>query len=204
VAVFGADPGHFDEASGEIGLKIGDEPILMQAAIDLLHLEENESTDANRPRSVQPTNLCKEIRASKTYVLPKMRTPQNGMTIRSLSHHLALICDTEAVPHWYYAYSTISREPKSAALARPMKINPAQFRSVDEEVIRKTNISEKEFGFFQFLPSEPNRMEIAKVEKLCRQVTDEIGAVHGIVVPEMATTALICLSMSPRKNRSNS
>lgn len=80
----------------------------------------------------------------------------------------------------------VSRKPESAALAMAHESQPG-VRPVNEDVIKKTNISEKEFGLFQFLPAEPNRMEIAKIETLCRQVTDEIGAVHGIVLPEMAT-----------------
>lgn len=34
--------------------------------------------------------LCRDIHPSKLAVLPKLHTPQSGLTVRSLSHHLAL------------------------------------------------------------------------------------------------------------------
>jgi hypothetical protein len=36
------------------------------------------------------SNLCRRVLASAARVLPKLHTPQSGLTIRSLSHHISL------------------------------------------------------------------------------------------------------------------
>src|SRR5262249_55171275 len=47
-----------------------------------------------------PITFCKRISHQKAVVLPKVSTPQNGLTLRSLTHHLALIRGGEVSPVW--------------------------------------------------------------------------------------------------------
>jgi hypothetical protein len=44
--------------------------------------------------------LCDEIDSSRLRVLPRMHTPQNGLTERSLSFYLSLCDPVEVVPRW--------------------------------------------------------------------------------------------------------
>src|SRR5207248_911160 len=46
------------------------------------------------------STLCKTIDRSKLCVLPKLHAPQSGMTIRSLSHHLALCPTGDVDTRW--------------------------------------------------------------------------------------------------------
>jgi hypothetical protein len=44
--------------------------------------------------------LCLDIDRSRLRVLPRMHTPQNGLTERSLSHYLSLCEASEVTPQW--------------------------------------------------------------------------------------------------------
>ena len=45
-------------------------------------------------------SLGREVSAQAVTVLPKIHTPRAGMTLRSLSHHLAVIEAPDVTPHW--------------------------------------------------------------------------------------------------------
>lgn len=47
------------------------------------------------------STLCKQVDASRIRVLPKLHTPQSGMTLRSLTHHLALSITGDLEAQWY-------------------------------------------------------------------------------------------------------
>lgn len=174
-----------DQASGGLGVKMG--PGIFMEAISLTV---ESLADASKDFVATPTTLCKEIKSNKVVVLPKMSTPQTGMTIRSLSHHIALVSNTEAVPIWYQALSDRSQQFSEAMnlllLPWPLKIHPSQFCPVEKGVIETTNIPQAVFGLFQYKPRELDPIQVANVEKICDQVKDQIGPVHGIVLPEMA------------------
>lgn len=171
-----------DQASGGMGVRM-DSGIFIEAIS-----RTTESLLGGDDSS--PTTLCKEIKPNKVVVLPKMRTPQTGMTIRSLSHHIALVSDTEAVPIWYQALSERSQQFSEAMnlllLPWPLRIHPSQFCPVEKEVVETTNIPGEVFGLFQYKAQELDPIQVANVEKICDQVTVQIGPVHAIVLPEMA------------------
>lgn len=48
----------------------------------------------------QKHSLTREVHASRVRVLPKLHTPQSGITIRSLTHDLALCRPTDVEPKW--------------------------------------------------------------------------------------------------------
>lgn len=49
----------------------------------------------------QGRTCCIEINPDRVVVLPKLHTPRSGMTLRSLSHNLALYQPGEVVPQWH-------------------------------------------------------------------------------------------------------
>jgi hypothetical protein len=51
--------------------------------------QEAERLLFNNAQSDHGATLCLRVASSKGRVLPKMHTPQSGLTIRSISHHLA-------------------------------------------------------------------------------------------------------------------
>ena len=52
------------------------------------------------PDITSSSTLCYDVHFSKARVLPKAHTPQNGITLSSLSHHLALVPGGDVRPHW--------------------------------------------------------------------------------------------------------
>lgn len=49
----------------------------------------------------QGRTCCLEISPDRVVVLPKLHTPRSGMTLRSLSHNLALYQPGEVIPQWH-------------------------------------------------------------------------------------------------------
>src|SRR5262249_44780944 len=45
---------------------------------------------------------CDQVHPSRAVVLPKLHTPRSGLTLRSLSHHLALISPGEVKTRWLW------------------------------------------------------------------------------------------------------
>jgi hypothetical protein len=45
-------------------------------------------------------SFCERVHPSRAVVLAKLHTPRSGLTLRSLSHHLALCSPTEVHPEW--------------------------------------------------------------------------------------------------------
>lgn len=81
-----------DEACADVGA-----PKREPDAFDRICVDRLSQIAAQDGRST----LCKKIPASKSCVLPKMHTPQSGITIRSLSRHLALCGPGDAKPRWF-------------------------------------------------------------------------------------------------------
>lgn len=65
--------------------------------------KENQRLSAKGQRPFFPSTLCDVVFPSRAIVLPKMRTSQRGVTIRSFSHHLALLNGTDVEPRWHYS-----------------------------------------------------------------------------------------------------
>ena len=51
--------------------------------------------------------LCSDfVDGTQLTVLPKLHTPQQGLTLRSMSHYLALCYKTGVKPRWFFSHST--------------------------------------------------------------------------------------------------
>jgi hypothetical protein len=125
--------------------------------------------------------LCKEISSSRVRVLPKMHTPQSGITIRSFSLNLCLCTANEVVPRWSISPSSFGRESINVLIIPwPFYMEPVRFESVNPgERVRK-NLSNR-FGYFTLeIPSDQEIVEL--VRGLIKQAMQEVGAVHGVVV----------------------
>jgi len=150
-------------------------------------------------RQLLPTyngsSLCIEIDRTRLRVLPKMHAPNKGLTIRSLSHHLALCAGDEICPFWEtsIAYSANRESLNLLVIPWPETIRPVQFKRVPRNKSGMRNMP-NDFGFFEFLP-ETNRGEdgnidsesfVAHIEQLYREATAMLGRIDGIVFPELA------------------
>lgn len=129
--------------------------------------------------------LCKEIHPSKGIVLPKMHTAQNGLTIRSLSHHLAYCSAPSVRPYWLNAC------PKSDGLGLNLLIIPWPYTVEPKQFIASRSclgdrISPRSHGLFTYKPSPGPTVQF--VGKLLKKAESEHGPVHGIVFPELSMT----------------
>jgi len=151
---------------------------------------EIEAVSLLRRNSARST-LCKQVDSSRALVLPKLHTPKGGMTIRSLSHHLALCRAEEIDPVWARVQSRSEREGLNLLLVPfPFQIRPSQFRPLWPE----SGLGEpsplrnlpREFGFFEFELSAGSEGLGAWIESLMDRAEQESGPIDGVVFPELA------------------
>jgi hypothetical protein len=134
------------------------------------------------------TTLCQYVDPALMAVLPKCHTPRSGTTLRSLSHHLALILTAEVDTHWFWAEA--GREGFDGSnlnvlvLPWPLEINPRRFRHSTPRQGPLLSMP-TDFGFFEYEPSQAEGW-IDKIESLIKIANDRIGDVDLIVLPELA------------------
>src|ERR1051326_6521771 len=74
------------------------------------------------------SSLCRNIDPSRARVLPKMHTPQTGLTIRSLSHNVALCPAEDITPEWFsLATDTQEHALNLLVFPWPLQVSPRQF-----------------------------------------------------------------------------
>jgi hypothetical protein len=110
--------------------------------------------------------LCLEIDGSRLRVLPRMHTPQNGLTERSLSHYLSLYEASEATPQWLSNSFLRSDSVNLLLIPWPLEVRANQFR----ETVEATARLPKGFGFFTFTDDSAENLT-ARVEALHAEAT---------------------------------
>lgn len=138
------------------------------------------------PKEPGGSTLCDEVPASRVRVLPKMHTPQRGITIRSLTHNIALCPTDDACPEWHFANRTGEGEQLNLLLIPwPREVWPTHFYPVDKSAI----VQDEQFlpfGAFAY-GREPQAQELVTfVEATITKAEQIIGAVHAVVFPELA------------------
>lgn len=133
-------------------------------------------------------SFCYDIRPQKLRVMPKLHTPQRGLTIRSLTHNLALIEGSELRMDWW--------EPLEAnetlnilnllLLPWPTTVKPSQFE-LSRGADRKTPYLPDDHDFFSYSPktSTNAQFEVELVDVVNR-AQSYVNRIHGIVFPELA------------------
>ncbi len=139
-------------------------------------------------RSQYGSTLCKQISPAQLRVLPKMRTPQSGLTLRSMSHHLALCPASEVSPVWQPSSVPRSRRRRWHNLLLvpwPQTTSLHHFESVDLPGAPLTN----EFAYFRYR-RESSPENISYIEEKLTEVLDtaekECGEIDGVVFPELS------------------
>lgn len=139
-----------------------------------------------------PDSLCWRVPTSEVCVQPKVRTPQVGCTLRSLSHHLALLPPLgELKTRWLYAPRGLqpTDEPLNLLLVPfPYRIdgngfagdegqNNPKFFTLDQTWLRPSGRR-----------LSPRRMA-SYLSDLVDCASNEVRRVHGLVLPELALDA---------------
>jgi hypothetical protein len=140
-------------------------------------------------------------------VCPKMRTPKKGISLRSLSHHLA-VNRSEVKVRWARS-SYLQKELKEdihsplnlLIIPWPLAVEPRDFRPSTHE--NKIVMDESKHRFFEFSPAADDPDALIKLTKsLLNDAEKRVGrpgarAVHGVVLPELA------MSEDERKSMQN-
>jgi hypothetical protein len=136
------------------------------------------------------STLCEEIDQTKIRILPKMRTPQSGLTIRSFSHHLAFCGESEVRPKWF-AVPSFSPEGLGLNLLIvpwPLQIDPSQF-SLTQPLKSEIQNLPAEYGFFTFVHKKEEAEEVVKVvSRLYEAGVAKLGRIDGVILPEAAVS----------------
>ena len=125
-----------------------------------------------------------EIDHARVRVLPRMHTPQNGLTERSLSLYLSM-CDAGEVTPCWLSTPFLQRDSINLLLVPwPLEVLAKQFREVADSGAQLP----QGFGFFTYdlLPGDEDL--VALVESLHREAHRKLGRVDGVILPELATT----------------
>lgn len=159
------------------------------------HLQTRENpTGGSAPPASPASTFARHIHPSRAIVLPKMRTPQSGVTVRSLSHHAALITGSDIVPHWNVVEPPMPGRPPRApynllVVPYPYDVRPAQFSAYAPPASLRDKCPEV-LRFFSFDHGEvPDTFE-TDIGKLIKSAERDVGPVHGLVFPEMAMRSL--------------
>lgn len=157
--------------------------------------------------------LCEEVDPSRAVVMPKLHTPQVGLTIRSLSHNLALCPAGDMAAAWRkVTQRTVDQQKLNLLLVPwPTQVFPSQFEPIDPAKDSFRNLPPN-YGCFAYnvdRESDPTAMILDAL----RVAKQQVGPIDGVVLPECAITRevyeelrarilkerafLICGAMSP-------
>jgi hypothetical protein len=132
-------------------------------------------------------SLCRNIDPSRARVLPKLRTPRNGLTIRSLSHNLALCPEGEIAPKWYRVPKYHEHCLNLLVVPWPGLLRPSQFKAARPRGGGLRNMPERR-GLFTYVPPAASIDALSQVAALLRSATRVVGHIDGVILPELALT----------------
>ncbi len=184
-------------------LRANDRPHLLQALMGLLAVSDEVcagvgfgATDAPfldlamlvlQPRQGGLT-VCLEVHPGKARVLPKQHTPQRGMTLRSLSVHLALADDDDLAAVWHRFAGAVTRsEMNLLLLPWPLRVETHQFVAHEQPDDHRCALPEP-YGFFRFCPEVDPEATAQAVESALDRASRTVGRIDAIVLPELALT----------------
>lgn len=133
------------------------------------------------------STLCKRVHHSTVRVLPKLHTPQSGMTIRSLTHNLALCPAEDVRAKWTerVRQDNVTRHSLNLLLAPwPRTVSPRDFRPVSAQL---RDLPEK-FGFFEYRPERNVEDSFSNLKILLKNARKIVKPIDGVVFPELALT----------------
>jgi hypothetical protein len=155
--------------------------------------------------------LCKKVHQSTVRVLPKLHTPQSGITIRSLTLNLALCPAGDVKVRWTECLANERHCLNLLLVPWPSQAAPAHIKAVDVERAELPDLP-KGFGFFEYAPPDdaapvrglrqlyrPAQQEadlLSKVVTLVDNAKKAVFKLDGVVFPELALTAKQCDQIS--------
>jgi hypothetical protein len=122
-------------------------------------------------------------------VLPKSRTPQIGLSLRSLSNHMTFHhSDVDIVWRAFPWINSNEDLLNIMIIPWPYKINATSFNPVIHPETRKNIGSHRFFKYSKYSKNEKKRISTAYLIDLIKDAKKEMNKVHFVVFPELALT----------------
>jgi predicted amidohydrolase len=118
-------------------------------------------------------------------VLPRMHTPQNGLTDRSLSLYLSLCDAGEVTPRWLSTSFIRGESLNLLMIPWPFEVLASQFRDVTD---RAEAVLPDTQGFFTYEFPDTDKEAVEVAESLYTNAKRKLGRIDGVVFPELAIT----------------
>jgi hypothetical protein len=136
------------------------------------------------PRSTG-SSLCELIDHSKLRVLPKMHTPQSGLTMRAFSHHLALCMPNEVHCEWHnLPVNTQGFCLNLLLIPWPKTVRPSQFQPAPMK--RSAILHQGSHEMFTLHATDFCDSDVAKLRNILKTASAQVGKIDGVVLPELA------------------
>lgn len=155
-------------------------------------MEDELFLDAEEQLLADPVNgstLCREIHPSKARVLPKAHTPQNGITLGSLSHHLSMWPSGDVRAWWHtvpkYRGERDRHNLNLLLIPWPKVVEPSQFQPAEPVRGALDNMAES-FGFFSFTKKSDPKGCVRVLDRIYSRAVELSGCIDLIVWPELA------------------
>lgn len=133
------------------------------------------------------SSLCKQVSPGCCVVLPKMHTPQSGLTIRSFSHYLALCPSSQIRPKWHISPSPARATLNFLLLPWPLDVNPHQFRQANHSATTNPG-SANPPNFFDYKPDDSSEL-LGTVQRTFTTAQRRLGNIDAVIMPELALDA---------------
>lgn len=133
--------------------------------------------------NLQQWGSLSTLHVSRAKVLPKVRTPQIGISLRSLSHYLAFD-ESEVSIEWLWQpipTVTASKTLNVLVIPWPFVIEASHFIEVKGDL---KNLDKDRFGFFDFKPDQ--KMDFKVIEGIIKSAKVKIKRLDGVILPECA------------------
>ncbi|MGD0967775.1 MAG: hypothetical protein ABR949_05760 [Candidatus Aquilonibacter sp.] len=129
-------------------------------------------------------SLCFQVDASRAIVLPKLHNPYTGMTLRSLTHNLALWHSAEVTPVWKQISPPKSQATMNLLLVPwPLKLQARSFRKAD---IPEISLAQG-YDFFTYDDGR-SPADVDRIAMLVEQAENLVGPIYALVFPELSLT----------------
>lgn len=138
-------------------------------------------------RLLGQTHSLSRLPRDRVHVIPKLRAPESGITVRSLTRHVAALQSTEVTPGWFEAVDRdeAGRDHATFLLVPwPPRLQPADFKRVVAHPLN--NMRKDSYGFFEF----SSNLEIypQSIVDLVLRTQERVGQVDAVVLPESVLT----------------
>jgi hypothetical protein len=151
-----------------------------------------------------PATLCRRVYSRKAIVLPKMRTPQTGMNLRSLTHHLCHLYGSEAKPTWSFVNmpEPVAEGRKTSVqlllIPYPKRIVPSQFaphqvKAENEHAAGdKRILSDERYAFFEYSTEKGSDEHlVVHAISLLNEARSQFGQIDRIILPELSASDIV-------------